>query len=128
MVRAYGRMEAVECSRTLPLCRGKGAGHDHHPRARPRSLPTTTTKLQTEFGSLFVTILMDEDGEPFEVFGRLVPARGHRAGLPSHLPAPAGRHAGRGKCAASRGIGYPAQPGGIRRRFLGQPTYLEAKA
>ena len=23
MVRAYGRMEAIECSRTLPLCRGE---------------------------------------------------------------------------------------------------------
>ena len=40
-------------------------------RARPRSLPSTTTKLQTEFGSLFVTVSVDEDGEPFEVFGFL---------------------------------------------------------
>ncbi len=40
-------------------------------RARPRSLPSTTTKLQTEFGSLYVTVSTDEDGEPFEVFGWL---------------------------------------------------------
>ena len=40
-------------------------------RARPRSLPSTTTKLQTEMGSLFVTVSVDEDGEPFEVFGWL---------------------------------------------------------
>ena len=41
-------------------------------RARPRSLPSTTTKLQTEFGNLFVTVVsVDEDGEPFEVFGFL---------------------------------------------------------
>ena len=40
-------------------------------RARPRSLPSTTTKLSTEFGSLFVTVSVDEDGEPFEVFGVL---------------------------------------------------------
>ena len=40
-------------------------------RDRPRSLPSTTTKLQTEFGSLFVTVSTDEDGEPFEVFGFL---------------------------------------------------------
>ena len=40
-------------------------------RPRPRSLPSTTTKLQTEFGSLFVTVSVDEDGEPFEVFGFL---------------------------------------------------------
>ena len=40
-------------------------------RDRPRSLPSTTTKLQTEMGSLFVTVSVDEDGEPFEVFGWL---------------------------------------------------------
>ena len=40
-------------------------------RARPRSLPSTTTKLNTEMGSLFVTVSVDEDGEPFEVFGHL---------------------------------------------------------
>ena len=40
-------------------------------RTRPRSLPSTTTKLQTEFGNLFVTVSVDEDGEPFEVFGFL---------------------------------------------------------
>ena len=40
-------------------------------RARPRSLPSTTTKLQTEYGNLYVTVSVDEDGEPFEVFGYL---------------------------------------------------------
>ena len=40
-------------------------------RPRPRSLPSTTTKLQTEFGNLYVTVSMDENGEPFEVFGWL---------------------------------------------------------
>ena len=40
-------------------------------RPRPRSLPSTTTKLQTEFGNLYVTVSVDEDGEPFEVFGFL---------------------------------------------------------
>ena len=40
-------------------------------RARPRSLPSTTTKLNTELGSLYVTVSVDEDGEPFEVFGHL---------------------------------------------------------
>ena len=40
-------------------------------RARPRGLPSTTTKLSTEMGSLFVTVCVDEDGEPFEVFGHL---------------------------------------------------------
>ena len=40
-------------------------------RARPRSLPSTTTRLQTEMGSLFVTVSVDDDGEPFEVFGYL---------------------------------------------------------
>ena len=40
-------------------------------RQRPRSLSSTTTKLRTEFGNLFVTVSVDEDGEPFEVFGFL---------------------------------------------------------
>ena len=40
-------------------------------RPRPRSLPSTTTKLQTEFGNLYVTVSVDGDGEPFEVFGWL---------------------------------------------------------
>ena len=40
-------------------------------RNRPCSLPSTTTKLQTEFGNLFVTVSVDEDGDPFEVFGHL---------------------------------------------------------
>ena len=38
---------------------------------RPRSLPSTTTKLNTEFGNLYVTVTTDEDGQPFEVFGFL---------------------------------------------------------
>lgn len=40
-------------------------------RDRPRSLPSTTTKLQTEMGNLFVTVSVDEAGDPFEVFGHL---------------------------------------------------------
>ena len=40
-------------------------------RPRPRSLPSTTTKLQTEYGNLYVTVSTDEDGAPFEVFGWL---------------------------------------------------------
>ena len=40
-------------------------------RPRPRSLPSVTTKLGTELGSLFVTVGLDQDGQPFEVFGSL---------------------------------------------------------
>ena len=38
-------------------------------RPRPRALPSSTTKLSTEHGNLYVTVSVDEDGEPFEVFG-----------------------------------------------------------
>ena len=38
---------------------------------RPRSLPSVTTRLNTELGNLFVTVGLDEDGQPFEVFGSL---------------------------------------------------------
>ena len=40
-------------------------------RPRPRSLPSATTKLNTELGNLYVTVTMDERGQPFEVFGWL---------------------------------------------------------
>ena len=40
-------------------------------RQRPRRLPSVTTRLATELGSLFVTVGLDEDGQPFEVFGSL---------------------------------------------------------
>ena len=38
-------------------------------RPRPRTLPNTTTRLNTGMGSLFITVCLDEDGQPFEVFG-----------------------------------------------------------
>ena len=40
-------------------------------RSRPRSVPSLTTKLGTELGSLYITVGLDEDGQPFEVFGSL---------------------------------------------------------
>ena len=40
-------------------------------RNRPRSLPGFTTKLNTARGSLYVTVSVDEEGRPFEVFGHL---------------------------------------------------------
>ena len=40
-------------------------------RPRPRSLPSVTTKLATELGNLYVTVCLDQDGQPFEVFGSL---------------------------------------------------------
>ena len=40
-------------------------------RLRPRSLPSVTTRLSTELGNLFVTVGLDGDGQPFEVFGSL---------------------------------------------------------
>ena len=50
-------------------------------RARPRSLPSTTTKLNTEMGSLFITVSVDEDGDPFEVFGHLGKAGSFQHGV-----------------------------------------------
>ena len=40
-------------------------------RRRPRTLPSTTTKLRTEHGNLYVTVSVDDEGRPFEVFGAL---------------------------------------------------------
>ena len=55
-----------------------------------------------------------------------------RGPLPQGPPGHHGRRRdGHGQdlqCAASRDIGYPAQSGRTRRKFLGQPTHPEAKA
>ena len=55
-------------------------------RPRPRSLPSTTTKLSTELGNLYVTICLDDDGHPFEVFGSLGKAGSLQHGV-TELPA-----------------------------------------
>ena len=47
------------------------AGTTATTRPRPRSLPSVTTKLSTELGGLYVTVGLDQDGQPFEVFGSL---------------------------------------------------------
>ena len=40
-------------------------------RSRPRTLPSVTTRLGTELGNLYITVGLDEGGQPFEVFGSL---------------------------------------------------------
>ena len=40
-------------------------------RARPRTLPSSTAVLNTSHGDLYLTVALDGDGEPFEVFGRM---------------------------------------------------------
>ena len=46
---------------------------------RPRTLRSTTTRLATERGNLFVTVCVDDDGRPYEVLGAL-----GKAGSPEH--------------------------------------------
>ena len=46
---------------------------------RPRTLRSTTTRLATERGNLFVTVCLDDDGRPYEVLGAL-----GKAGSPEH--------------------------------------------
>ena len=40
-------------------------------RPRPRTLPSSTAVLNTSSGDLYLTVALDGDGEPFEVFGRM---------------------------------------------------------
>ena len=66
---------------TPALLEGRGKGMTTTTRARPRSLPSTTIKLKTEMGNLYVTVSTDEDGEPFEVFGTLGKAGSFTTGV-----------------------------------------------
>ncbi len=50
-------------------------------RSRPTTLPSTTTRLRTAHGNLYVTVSTDEDGEPFEVFGTLGKAGSFEGGV-----------------------------------------------
>ena len=50
-------------------------------RRRPRSLPSVTTKLNTEYGNLYATVCLDENGQPFEVFGSLGKAGSLQQGM-----------------------------------------------
>ena len=50
-------------------------------RPRPRTLPSSTTKLSTEHGNLYVTVSVDEEGEPFEVFGTIGKAGSFASGV-----------------------------------------------
>ena len=50
-------------------------------RARPRTLESVTTRLETEHGALYVTVSLDGDGRPCEVFGRLGKAGGFGHGV-----------------------------------------------
>ena len=50
-------------------------------RPRPRTLPSSTTKLKTEHGNLYVTVSLDEDGAPFEVFGSIGKAGSFTSGV-----------------------------------------------
>ena len=40
-------------------------------RPRPKVLPSNTTVLATSHGDLYLTVALDGDGDPFEVFGRM---------------------------------------------------------
>ena len=50
-------------------------------RRRPKSLRSSTTRLNTELGKLYVTVAVDEDGQPYEVFGRMGKGGGFQSGV-----------------------------------------------
>ena len=115
MVRVYGNLETIECRKALQIYHGKGKKNmttTTMTRIRPRSLRSVTTRLNTEFGKLYVTVAVDEEDRPYEVFGRLgkgrkLPERRHGAGLPPYFPPPTTGNASR--------RGHPPVPGESRR-------------
>ena len=62
-------MEAIECTRTGPLCLPEGGRPRHGPG--PAACPARRPSSRPSSASLYVTVSTDEDGEPFEVFGWL---------------------------------------------------------
>ena len=50
-------------------------------RDRPRTLRSTTTRLATERGNLFVTVSVDDDGRPLEILGSLGKAGSPEQGM-----------------------------------------------
>lgn len=50
-------------------------------RPRPRCLQSTTTRLNTELGELYVTVAVDEDGRPHEVFARIGKSGSFQSGV-----------------------------------------------
>ena len=50
-------------------------------RARPRTLSSSTTLLSTSQGDLYLTVALDERGDPLELFGRLGKAGSFEQGV-----------------------------------------------
>lgn len=53
----------------------------HETRRRPRSLSGATTVLATARGNLYLTVSVDDDGQPFEVFGQIGKAGAFEKGV-----------------------------------------------
>lgn len=50
-------------------------------RPRPRTLASSTTLLDTSHGELYLTVALDGDGDPLELFGRMGKAGGFEQGV-----------------------------------------------
>ena len=59
----------------------RGRGHDPGDTAQAPDAAKHTTKLHTEHGNLYITVSLDEDGDPFEVFGSIGKAGSFTSGV-----------------------------------------------
>ena len=58
-----------------------GAAQARTPRSRPRRMHGVTQRVRTGHGNMYVTVNLDEEGLPFEVFGNMGKAGGCDAAL-----------------------------------------------
>ena len=97
-------------------------------RPRPRVLPSSTAVLATSHGDLYLTVAIDGDGGPFEVFGRIGKSGTFEQGVTELACRLISLHLRRGtsvedvvdQCRGVGGMEPPAQP--ASRRQVGVRT------
>ena len=80
-------------------------------RPRPKSLRSSTTRLNTEFGKLYVTVAVDENDQPYEVFGIMGKGGSFQSGVTELVCRLISLHLRRGTTIAEIGPPVPGDPG-----------------
>ena len=66
-----GALQVFDADQVRAAVKAKEAQSMTTTRSRPTTLPSSTHKLRTEMGNLYITVTLDDAGRPFEIFGAL---------------------------------------------------------